>query len=358
MKREPDTEQNRNASSGRSLYLRMLRRLWIVPLSALALAVLFGLVYHCALLLQPERKLYRQTAKYYIHFAFNDKTQKAYDYYNAATWEDIVFSDPLIRDAVAARLPAGMTMDEARADTQITLISDIRLMTAEVNAKSAEECSAVIEGLTDGLQTFAGAREEFDSIEFLSASEPEPVLYHDRTRNAVLLGAFLGLLSGFCLLWMEESGSGRVYVPEEAEDLLGLPVLGVFAGKRGTELPAFLAAQTKINLEKLTQAASGEQPLLLVSASGRETAEGAAKQMKELLSGDVLPELLPSGDPADPSFAEGAARAEKALIVLPAGRENAARTLALVRQLRKMDIPAAGILFVNADGKFLRYYYR
>ncbi len=127
MKRETDTEQNTCAVSGRSLYLRMLRRLWIVPLAALVLAVLFGLVYHCALLLQPGRKLYRQTAKYYIHFAFNDKTQKTYDYYNAATWEDIVFSDPLIRDALAAKLPAGMTMDEAREDTQITLISDIRL---------------------------------------------------------------------------------------------------------------------------------------------------------------------------------------------------------------------------------------
>lgn len=357
MKREPDTEQNRNASSGRSLYLRMLRRLWIVPLSALALAVLFGLVYHCALLLQPERKLYRQTAKYYIHFAFNDKTQKAYDYYNAATWEDIVFSDPLIRDALAARLPAGMTMDEARADTQITLISDIRLMTAEVNAKSEEACAAVIGGLTDGLATFAAAREEFDSIEFLSASEPEPVLYHDRTRNAVLLGAFLGLLFGFCLLWIAESGSGRVYVPEEAEDVLGLPVLGVFAGKRGTELPAFLAAQTKINLERFADEASGE-PLLLVSASGRETAEGAEKLLKELLSGAARPALLPSGDPADPAFAEAAARAKKALIVLPAGRENTARTLSLVRQLRKMDITPSGVLFVNADGKFLRYYYR
>ena len=44
--------------------------------------------------------------------------------------------------------------------------------------------------------------------------------------------------------------------------------------------------------------------------------------------------------------------------ILPAGRENAARTLALVRQLRKMDVTPAGILFVNADGKFLRYYYR
>ena len=357
MKRETDTEQNTCAVSGRSLYLRMLRRLWIVPLAALVLAVLFGLVYHCALLLQPGRKLYRQTAKYYIHFAFNDKTQKTYDYYNAATWEDIVFSDPLIRDALAAKLPAGMTMDEAREDTQITLISDIRLMTAEVNAKSEEECAAVIGGLTDGLQTFAGAREEFDSIEFLSASEPEPVLYHDRTRNAVLLGAFLGLLFGFCLLWIAESGSGRVYVPEEAEDVLGLPVLGVFAGNRSRELPAFLAAQTKINLEKFA-AASGEKPLLLVSASGRETAEGAAKLWKELQSGADRPALLPSGDPADPSFAEAAAQAMEALIVLPAGRENTARTLALVRQLRKMDVTPAGVLFVNADGKFLRYYYR
>ena len=315
------------------------------------------------------RKLYRQTAKYYIHFAFNDKTQKTYDYYNAATWEDIVFSDPLIRDALAAKLPAGMTMDEAREDTQITLISDIRLMTAEVNAKSEEECAAVIGGLTDGLQTFAGAREEFDSIEFLSASEPEPVLYHDRTsepepvlyhdrtRNAVLLGAFLGLLFGFCLLWIEESGSGRVYVPEEAEDVLGLPVLGVFAGNRSRELPEFLVAQTKINLEKFA-AASREKPLLLVSASGRETAEGAAKLWEELQSGADRPALLPSGDPADPSFAEAVAQAMEALIVLPAGRENAARTLALVRQLRKMEVTPAGVLFVNADGKFLRYYYR
>ena len=46
MKRETDTEQNTCAVSGRSLYLRMLRRLWIVPLAALVLAVLFGLVYH------------------------------------------------------------------------------------------------------------------------------------------------------------------------------------------------------------------------------------------------------------------------------------------------------------------------
>ena len=86
--------------------------------------------------------------------------------------------------------------------------------------------------------------------------------------------------------------------------------------------------------------------------------KNAGTFLKELQSGADRPALLPSGDPADPSFAEAAAQAMEALIVLPAGRENAARTLALVRQLRKMDVTPAGVLFVNADGKFLRYYYR
>ncbi|MDO4284106.1 MAG: hypothetical protein Q4C60_02110 [Eubacteriales bacterium] len=216
-----DEELNR-----RALYLRVRGRLWIVPLAALLGALLGGLVYFLATTVWADAREYQEVSKLYLDFAY-DETGTVYDYYNGATWTDLLTANPEISDRIMERLPEDVGLDVVKASAEAEILSDIRLLTVTVTNPDRETTQAIAQAINEALVAFGESAKEFSQITFLSSEGPSLVMVSDRTRNAVLLGLALGLLAGAFGLWLRETLDDAVYVPEDAARRYGVPVLGV-----------------------------------------------------------------------------------------------------------------------------------
>lgn len=341
--------------SGRSLYLRVHRRLWIVPAAALIAAVLFGLLYTARVTVLKSQRRYKETSKYYITFAFNEQLQKAYDYYNAATWDDVLYAHPAIRERIEENLPEGMTMEEAQAATEALVLSDIRYLTVEVTCRTAEQAAALSDGIREGLTHFPDVMEEFTEIEFLSSTEPQQIIIMDRTRNAVLLGAFLGFVFSFCLIVLKEAADDGIYTPEEAAARFGIPVLGILA-KEGSALPARFEKMLEADLRELCK---DKDRIAVISGQGKAEAEKACGILRSMTGGAC--EAVPVfGSPEEIVSLRGGALHEKetpAVLLLSYGKEKGCATQNLLDFLSQQHVRVEGLILTEADGRFLTRYY-
>ncbi|MGN1022957.1 MAG: hypothetical protein ACI4OJ_05615 [Lachnospiraceae bacterium] len=324
----------------RSVYLRTIHRIWIVPVSGVCLALLFFLIYTAVIVTVQGQRQYETTATYELSFAYNENTQTAYDYYNAATWQGLLFTHPGIYETIEAELPAGMTLEEAQADTKADLISDIRFLSVTVTCDTKEKAEGLSKAIQDALVQFGESAKEFDSITFLSATEPELVTVQDRSRNAALLGLVLGLVFSALFLWLREILDDAVYTPEEVRRRYQVPALAVTGKKGSAPLPAFLEKETRENLQELLQKTEGN--ICLAGLSDKEEKAAAAALAD--------PRFVPAGD-TDPS-------GKTVLLVLFWGSGKGTRTEHLLERLLDRGAKVPGAVLLDSDGKFLRRYYR
>lgn len=371
----------------RSLYLRILHRLYLVPLWGLVCAVAAGLIYTCVYRLTTNR-VYREESTFYIDFAINEDTQTAYDFYNAATWEQLLFTDPDLYEVIGENLPEGTTLEDAQEEVDASLYSDIRVMTVTVDTSSPETTQQVSEAVQKAITAYGDKKKEFTQIRLLSHTEPELVYVDNRTRNAVLLGAVLGLIGSFLLLYLREILRDAIFTPEEAQARYGLPVTGVYGRSEADEklLPAFLAAQRQVNIKRLLKEAGAgfAKDTDSMADAGSVTDTGSAKNACPaagtgsaadagparkivLLSAEAgaaeearkkLGESVTAGSTEDPETYEKLGPDMMVLLVIPFGKGAGCRTENLLGQVRQSGAQAAGILLTEADGKFLRRYYQ
>lgn len=334
---DPHTGEQPDA---RSVYLRTMRRLWVVPVSGAALALVFFLIYTAVIVTVRGQRQYETEATYELTFAYNENTQTAYDYYNAATWQGLLFTHPGITETIEAELPEGMTMEEAKADTKADLISDIRFLTVTVTCNTKEKAEGLSKAIRDALVHFGKTAEEFDAITFLSATDPTLVVVQDRSRNAALLGLVLGLLFSALGIWLRETLDDAVYTPEDVRKRYGIPVLFVTAGQGKKPIPAFLQAEGEENKKVLLEKAEGK--ILLCGLSEKEEAAAEAALSGGRFAAAGKQDLA----------------GETVLLVLFYGSARGTGTEHLLNRIRDLGGTVAGAVLLQADGGFLQHYYR
>lgn len=337
------------ALNRRSLWLRLYRYLWILPACTVAGALLAVLIYSGIWLGLSGQRQYRQSSKFYLTFG-TDAAGNVQDYYNDYTWNDLLFSVPAISQVIESELPEGMTMEAARQDVEAQILSDVRLLTIQVTDPDPDRVQALTNAVQDALVRYGHNSEEFERIEFLSSDEVERVVVSDRSRNAALLGAFLGFLISAAALWLWELLDEGVYCPEDAARRYGLPVLLVLPGE---ELPSFLEEENQQEAAGLRQ--KYPDGIRLIS----EDAELAEETGKTLLKRYQIPvNAAGSTDVKNPEVVTAGKEAgERVFAVIPFGKRNAGGTDHLLTQKNAKGETVTGLILAEADGKFLKKYY-
>lgn len=354
--------------AARLKYLLTLRRAWLVPLLTIIGAILGWAIYLAVTALTVSVP-YKQVSKLYIDFAWNDH-ETTYDYYNGATWTDLLTAHPEILTPIAHRLQ--MPEEEAAAlvqrDVKAEILSDIRLLTVTVRDGNRDTAERLTEAVDYGLETFGETAKEFEKISFLSKTVPTLEVVDDRTENAVLLGAFLGLLLGLGIMLLKSAMEEGFYVPEELERATGIPALGMTA-KEGSKLPDLFAAERREAIRtacwkhlyaneegKITEAGD----IALVSLDGAEHAEKVLSALEA--AGDVNPsedaELWPRFYPASAADPDDLRSFDGIFLVVPYGKQLRSRTEHQISVLRQQELPVDGVLLSDADGIFIKKYYR
>ena len=354
--------------AARLKYLLTLRRAWLVPLLTIIGAILGWAIYLAVTALTVSVP-YKQVSKLYIDFAWNDH-ETTYDYYNGATWTDLLTAHPEILTPIAHRLQ--MPEEEAAAlvqrDVKAEILSDIRLLTVTVRDGNRDTAERLTEAVDYGVETFGETAKEFEKISFLSKTVPTLEVVDDRTENAVLLGAFLGLLLGLGIMLLKSAMEEGFYVPEELERATGIPALGMTA-KEGSKLPDLFAAERREAIRtacwkhlyaneegKITEAGD----IALVSLDGAEHAEKVLSALEA--AGDVNPsedaELWPRFYPASAADPDDLRSFDGIFLVVPYGKQLRSRTEHQISVLRQQELPVDGVLLSDADGRFIKKYYR
>ncbi len=358
---------------GRALWLRLRSRLWILPLLAIIGALVGGGIYFLVTCVFADAREYQEVSKLYIDFAY-DETGTVYDYYNGATWTDLLTAEPRLSEAIEGVIP-DISLEEVKASVKAEILSDIRLMTVTVTNADREKTERMAQAVNQALQSFGEQAKEFEKITFLSAEGPSLELISDRTRNAVLLGGVIGLLLAAILLWIRVLTGDGIYAPEEVTERFDLPVLGVLtkdepqkAGRKKAEAqeqteekaqekvpnpwtPEVLAA----NLQGTGVA--GGQVLLVSPVKDREMLQKAADAVEKALAMCAAKEATVKAD-AEAADLVLCQKADHVLLVMPWGKDCGVRTTWLLQQLNTQGIVPAGVLLMQASGRFLQEYYR
>ncbi len=361
---------------GRALWLRLRSRLWILPLLAIIGALVGGGIYFLVTCVFADAREYQEVSKLYIDFAY-DETGTVYDYYNGATWTDLLTAEPRLSEAIEGAIP-DISLEEVKASVKAEILSDIRLMTVTVTNADREKTERMAQAVNQALQSFGEQAKEFEKITFLSAEGPSLELISDRTRNAVLLGGIIGLLLAAILLWIRVLTGDGIYAPEEVTERFDLPVLGVLtkdepqkAGRKKAEAQEQTEEKAQKAQEKVPNpwtpevlaanlqgtGVAGGQVLLVSPVKDREMLQKAADAVEKALVMCAAKEATVKAD-AEAADLALCQKADHVLLVMPWGKDCGVRTTWLLQQLNTQGIVPAGVLLTQASGRFLQEYYR
>ncbi len=348
----------------RAFYLKLLRKIWIIPVALVAGAVLGGAIYYLANVVYGPARKYESTSTLYIDFAYDENKGTEVDYYNAFTWNILLATDD-IADLVVYNLQnagytdADISREEAIASLNADIPSDVRVMLLSAESTDPALCKALMDSANKALVSYGQSNKAFEQIKVLGVKDVKVQVKADRMKTAMILGAVLMVILAVLFLPMLEAMDDAVYVPEDAENRYRLPVLGVMTAK-GKEEPAFCRNE----LLSVFKSYAAEQKKVAVFSVDDKTGDATAKEAAERLS-EILGsmaekknvELVPLTIPAsDSKTAEVLESVDGAILMMAHGKRNGAMTEHLISMLKKLNCPVDGIVITNADSGFIKRY--
>ncbi len=361
----------------RSFYLRLLEKIWIIPLAAVIGAALCACIYTLVTVTFGPAKTYSANAKLYISFAFDENKGTLVDYYNAYTWNNqLKTTDDVLEPVIDNLEKAGyevvaggdvpsdarqtvISRDELISSIDLDIPSDVRIMVVTVTSHNREVSDAILNATVSSLEKYGAKNEAFDSIKLLGLEEASLDKFTDRSMVATVFGAIIGFLAAVFLLMFFDAVDDAVYVPEDCEKRYKLPVLGVLF--EGEFKDSFFRNELVAAYDKII---NGADEVIVISADSIENDEistGDTEKLVKALGTDrtngntrLIPMAVP-GSVLDNYRKIGTCAG--VILCVPYGKRNGAMAEHIIAQLKKHECPVLGIVLVRASGKFMRKYY-
>lgn len=300
--------------------LCLLSRLPFVLGAVIGCALLGALVYTAVRTVPESGREYEAYAKVYLDFAA-DETGEAYQAYNGYTWNDLMAADPIM-ELTLQNLSADYTRAEAEAAIKAEILSDIRLLTITVTTNRAERTDAILGAAVQALETYGGQAKEFIDIHAIQETEAKLVVADSRMVQAVLVGAFLGLLIsllGFSLYYVMDD---RILVAGDVKKVTDLSFVGYVSGEET------LGQDYEKNLAYLREKLGDIRICEL--EKDKPFSEEAFREMRE--AGGVV-------------------------LSMPFGAVHGSFAAYVIGQLKVQDCMLCGVAIRDCDARFLQRYY-
>lgn len=338
-----ECEYGRESLDYRLLWLRFLRRIWILPIAVLAGTVLVGGIYYYSRTAARGGRTYQAESVFYIDFAENAQGE-TYDYYNYFTWGEVIHTD-FFMDHVYEEMKDQCSREELISYITATVDSDVRYLYVRCDTHDPElsvRLAAVMETI---VPQFAKTRKEIASIEVVKKGNTAADSSKIRLGNACVLGACLGLaVAVFAILTVLILDTG-VYLPATIERryhmvCLGTPFLPEFA----PNWKLYLKDAAKVALVFLDEEIPAEYP---------QHAETDGPEFME------DQKIMICGNPVEHAEElEKIRNCDCAVLCLKAGCRNQEAFQRLLEQLGRQKIPVTAAILISADRKLLSAYYR
>jgi capsular polysaccharide biosynthesis protein len=348
----------------RSFYLRLLRKIWLIPLAGIIGAVLALGIYTLVTVTFGPARSYQTRSQFYIKFAYDENAGTLVDHYNAYTWNSLMSSNEVLNKIMEELDDDSITSQQVINAITAEIPSDVRVLLVTVKENSVMTTDAITTAVIASLESYGKTNEAFDSIKLLNTEEPQLVTYTDRSTVAVVFGFCLGVFAAILLLLLLDALDDAVYVPEDLEERCGLPLIGVLFKNEDKAVAA--AEVFKVDLiatgKTLTE---GATELLFISADSirdEKHSEEDLQSFKKAL-GSKCPEAVNTmraisipGKVLD-NYRK-IATCDGVILAVPYGKRCGSMVEHTIAQLKKHGCRIVGVVLTRADLKFMKTYYR
>lgn len=331
-----ECEYSREPVDYRLLWLRFLRKIWMIPLAVLAGVVLVAACHFYARTGARGGRTYQAESIFYIEFA-KDAQGEEYDYYNYFTWGEVIHTD-FFMDYVYEKMEGELSVDEIISYITATIVSDVRYLYVRCDTHSPELSVKLASIMEEAVLRFADARKEIYSMEIAKTGDSAKDSSKLRIGNTCFLGACLGL--GISTFWILVAliTDTAVYLPAMVERRYHITCLGA------PFMPEF-APNWKYVLKDAEKIAK-----VFVDEDFQEEQYG--------IPGDIERKIVSCRNPVEhPEELDKIRECEATLLVLKAGRRNAKIFERLLEQLGRQGIVVTAVILASTDKKLLSEYY-
>ena len=347
----------------RSFYLRLLRKIWLIPLAGIIGAGLALGIYTLVTVTFGPARSYQTRSQFYIKFAYDENAGTLVDHYNAYTWNSLMSSNEVL-DKIMEGLDEGLSREYVVNTITAEIPSDVRVLLVTVKDNNKDLTDAITTAVIASLESYGKTNEAFDSIKLLNSEEPQLVTYTDRSTVAAVFGLCIGIFVAILALLLLDALDDAVYVPEDLEERCGLPLIGVLFKNEDKAVAA--AEVFKVDLiatgKTLTE---GATELLFISADSirdEKHSEEDLQSFKKAL-GSKCPEAVNTmraisipGKVLD-NYRK-IATCDGVILAVPYGKRCGSMVEHTIAQLKKHGCRIVGVVLTRADLKFMKTYYR
>ena len=352
----------------RSFYLRLLKKLWLIPLAGIICGLLALGIYTLVTVTFGPARSYQSTSNLYIKFAYDENGKTQVDSYNAYTWDHQVMEFDVVLDKIMENLAAQGYQDVDKKhvleDIAAEIPSDVRVLQVTVTDNDRDLAAAITTAVIGALENYGATDEAFVSIKLMNSNKAELVTYTDRSKVAAAFGAVVGIVSMLLILLFLDAVDDAIYVPEDAEERYGLPVLGVLfkdSDKADDGLEIF--RNDLIATTRTITAGAGDYIFLSAdSLQDDKLSKEDLEAFKKAL-GSKLPENVESIQPiSTPGKVldnyRKIASCGGVILSVPYGVKCGSLVDHTISQLKKHGCRVVGVLITRCDYRFLKRYYR
>lgn len=366
-----ECELGREPLDYRLIWLRFLRKLWILPIAVLVGTMLVGGVYYYSRTTARGGRTYQSESVFYIDFAENSRGEE-YDYYNYYTWGDVIHTDYFM-DYVCGEMKGDYSREELISYITATLESDARYLYVRCNTHFPDLSVKLASIMETIVPQFAKIRDEIETIEVVKKGSEAKDSSMLRLGNACFLGGCLGLaVAVFGILTVLIIDTG-VYLPSTIEKryhvvCLGAPFMPEFAPNWQLYLKdALKVALILVDKDNSSERLSSSGDVGGTSAGDKELMKLDSDFMRflkhpENISGMdsmIKPDVIIYQNPVEHlEELENIHSCDRVILCLKAGHKNHEIFTRLLEQLNRQGIQVTAAILISADKKLISTYYR
>ena len=313
----------------RLTFLRLLKKIWLLPVCALAGAVVIGGAYYMSKLCFGNGRTYQTETMFYIDYSMDVSEDENY-YFNKQTWADVITTD-----FFTARLTqeTGLSKEELLASIYAGVETDVRYLYTRCTTKAPTKSELIDASLEKAVLAFAEEHKEISSARVEKKNTTD--VSNIRLATAAIVGACVGLFACVAVWLVSAITDTSVYLPATLERRYKIKALGAPS-------MAEFQANCKIMLE-------GKSDIKLVPSDDETNTDGL----------ELGTEYTRIDNPiTHPEAAAALKDAETVLLAVKAGAHNGKRLERTMEELERIGAKIYAFVLLEEDKKLIEQYYR
>lgn len=346
----------------KSFYLRLLKKLWMIPVAAIVGALLGLGIYYLATVTFGPGVEYASESRFDVEFAYDEEGMTMVDHYNAGTWKQKLTDDNIMEETLKDLEAEGVLVERELLEESIEADTpfDPRVLVITVKNTDKELVDKVTAAIDENIEKFGADRPNvFRSIKLTAKGVTKPVSHRDRSLVAAIFGAIVAALALLFALLLADAVDDAIYVPEECERRYKIPTLGVIS--EAGSINDILKNELTDSFDQYVQ---GAENVYFISTDSLKDYERSSKDLEVLKSvlgegrSECVSKLTPMEIPG--KVLENYRKINESggvVLAVPMGKKLGTMTDHVISQLKKHNCPVLGILIVRADAGFIKRYY-